>query len=103
MRVSILVILLSVLIFPFSTFSAESEMAAEELFQSTSLGTNGKSCSACHPQGKGLENIGDYDDATLQEFVNFCIRDALKGKMLPEGSEELQILASYLRRFQKPQ
>jgi cytochrome c len=74
---------------------------AEQLFHSTALGSNGKSCATCHPQGKGLEKIADYDDATLREIINFCIRDALKGELLPEKSAELRALGSYLRRFQE--
>ena len=51
-------------------------------FNDATLGSNGKSCASCHPNGKGLEQACDYDVPTLQEFVNFCIRDAMKGKML---------------------
>jgi len=101
MRISIQVVLILLLLMPFVASAGEKPVSGENLFQNTSLGTTGKSCSSCHPQGKGLEQIGDYDDAILQEFVNFCIRDAMKGKMLPEGSEELRSLALYLRKFQK--
>lgn len=99
MRISILVVLM--LMLPFVASAGEKSVSGEKLFQNASLGTTGKSCSSCHPQGKGLTQVGDYDDAILQEFVNFCIRDAMKGKMLPEGSEELRVLALYLRNFQK--
>ena len=67
------------------------------LFESTGLGTNGKSCSVCHPKGKGLEEIGSYPDGQLEELINFCIRDALKGKMLAPDSQELKAMAVYLR------
>lgn len=102
MRVSFILALIAFLSLPFMVFASETPVPGEELFNSTSLGNNGKSCSACHPQGKGLEQIGDYDDEILQEFVNFCIRDAMKGKMLPEGAQELRAIGSYIRRFQKP-
>lgn len=69
----------------------------EILFTSTTLGSNGKSCSSCHPGGKGLAEIGAYDDATLREMINFCIRDALKGKMFALESQELDSLLLYLR------
>ena len=71
----------------------------EKLFQSKSLGSNGNSCSTCHSGGKGLQELGSYDDATLKEMINFCIRDALKGEMIGVDSSEMNSLFSYLRSF----
>lgn len=71
----------------------------EMLFQSKSLGSNGNSCSSCHYGGKGLQEISSYDDATLKEMINFCIRDALKGEMIGLDSSEMDSLLSYLRSF----
>jgi hypothetical protein len=73
----------------------------EKLFADTSLGTNGQSCASCHPGGKGLAEVGAYDTEMLQEMVNFCIRDAMKGQLLPEGAPELVALEKYLRSFQQ--
>jgi cytochrome c len=67
------------------------------LFESTDLGSNGKSCASCHPDGKGLAETGVYDDLMLREMINFCIRDALKGKMFALESRELDAMLSYLR------
>ena len=69
----------------------------QTLFVSTDLGSNGKSCASCHPGGKGLNEIGAYDDAMLKEMINFCIRDALKGKMFALESQELDSMLLYLR------
>lgn len=69
----------------------------KNLFTSTALGSNGKSCSNCHPGGKGLAEIGAYDDATLREMINFCIRDALAGRMFAPESQELESMLLYLR------
>lgn len=69
----------------------------QTLFESTALGSNGKSCASCHPGGKGLAEIGAYDDPMLKEMINFCIRDALKGKMLALESQELDSMLLYLR------
>ena len=71
----------------------------KRLFESTALGTSGGSCAGCHPQGKGLQEIGNYPAEQLREMINFCIRDALKGKILAEGSQELDALYNYVRRF----
>jgi cytochrome c len=67
------------------------------LFASTDLGSNGKDCASCHPDGKGLAETGAYDDLMLKEMINFCIRDALKGKMFALESQELDSMLSYLR------
>ncbi len=74
-----------------------SLIRGKELFETTSLGTSGKSCSTCHPHGKGLEEIGAYDDPMLEEMINFCIRDALEGAMLEPTSPRLKAFRLYLR------
>ncbi|RME37699.1 MAG: cytochrome C [Deltaproteobacteria bacterium] len=71
------------------------------LFDSVAMSPAGKSCASCHPEGKGLEEIDAYDDGMLKEMINFCIRDALKGQMLPEDSQELESLLLYLRSLKK--
>lgn len=74
-----------------------SREMGKALFESAAVSTVGKSCATCHPDGKGLEKIDAYDDGMLREMINFCIRDALKGQMLPEDSQELESLLLYLR------
>lgn len=69
----------------------------QTLFTSVALGSNDKSCASCHPDGKGLDEIGAYDDQMLKEMINFCIRDALKGKMFALESQELDSMLLYLR------
>lgn len=69
----------------------------QHLFESTALGTTGKSCARCHPGGEGLRETGSYTAEQLREMINFCIRDALKGKPLPTGSQELEALYAYVR------
>ncbi|RMF46844.1 MAG: cytochrome C [Deltaproteobacteria bacterium] len=71
------------------------------LFESTALASNGKSCASCHPDGKGLQELDAYDDNMLREMINFCIRDALKGKMLPNDAQELESMRLYLRSLQR--
>lgn len=77
----------------------DSTLLGKQLFESTALGTSGGSCAGCHPEGKGLREIGQYSAEQLREMINFCIRDALKGKILAEGSQELDALYNYVRRF----
>jgi cytochrome c len=68
----------------------------QALFESPALGSNGKSCVSCHPAGKGLDELGAYDDGMLKEMINFCIRDALEGKMFAPESQELDSMLLYL-------
>ena len=69
----------------------------QALFESAALGSNGKSCASCHPGGKGLAETGAYDDPVLKEMINFCIRDALEGKMFASEAQELDSMLLYLR------
>jgi len=73
----------------------------KNLFESTSLGSNGKSCSTCHQDGKGLNKIGTYEDGQLKEIISSCIQNALKGKKFNPEAQELDALLAYLRSLQK--
>jgi hypothetical protein len=69
------------------------------LFNSTTLGTNGKSCAGCRPDGKGLEEAAVYDEKRLAKISIQCIVKALNGKALADGSPELTSLVMYLKSF----
>lgn len=83
-------------------FAAHHEPTLEKgkaLFNDPQLGTNGKSCGSCHPDGKGLEMAGMKGD--LAQTVNKCISAALKGKPLDEKSIEMQSLLLYIKSLHK--
>jgi len=69
----------------------------KELFAGRQLGTNGKTCNLCHPDGKGLEKAAVYDEAELGEIINQCIKGPLKGKVLDPASSELKSLVMYIK------
>ena len=71
----------------------------EELFNSTQLGTNGKSCASCHGGGKKLEEAAAYQDDELGAIINRCIAKPLKGKPLAADSTDLTSLIMYLKTF----
>ena len=71
----------------------------EELFNSTQLGTSGKSCASCHSGGKKLEEVAGYKDDELAGIVNQCIMKPLKGKPLAADSTDLKSLIMYLKTF----
>jgi hypothetical protein len=89
------------------------------LFTSADLGTSGKSCESCHPNGgtegmemegmatKPLTGIKDRypgifmmmdpeNEVTLAQAVNFCITNPLEGEALAEDSQEMSDLLAYL-------
>lgn len=76
---------------------APSIEQGKELFNNPNLGTNGKRCSTCHPDGKGLREAAGYDGGRLEKIVNQCISKALKGKELAPDSTELKSLVMYLQ------
>jgi cytochrome c len=71
------------------------------LFESAELGTKKRSCATCHPQGKGLEMIGDFSDTELKDIINACMRDALGAKTISLESQEMNALLGYVRILQK--
>ena len=77
----------------------ESENRGKALFNDPLLGngTSGNSCGTCHPDGKGLENLGGKADG---EMVNRCIGMALKGQPLEMDSEQMKDLMFYINTLQ---
>jgi hypothetical protein len=67
------------------------------MFNDPKLGTIGKACNDCHQNGKGLENAAAKQD--LEQIVNGCITQGLKGKPLDVKSPEMQSLVSYIKSF----
>ncbi|MGE5174464.1 MAG: c-type cytochrome [Betaproteobacteria bacterium] len=79
-------------------FASSQEASAEKgkaLFNDPKLGTSGKSCNTCHPDGKGLEKAGAKSD--LESTINGCITIPLKGKALDVKSVEMQSLVLYIK------
>jgi len=72
-------------------------------------GTNGKSCNSCHIDGKGLEqagtkavfNIMGKTQNSLEEAVNFCIENALKGKAIDPNSQDMKDIVAYIKSIGK--
>jgi cytochrome c5 len=83
------------------------EERGKTLFNDPKLGggTAGKSCNTCHPDGKGLEGVGNKKEwknpggtfKSLEAAVNVCIEMALKGKALDVKSDQMKDMISYLK------
>ena len=67
------------------------------LFTSIQLGTNGKSCNNCHPDGKGLANAAQFSADELGKIINRCINSPLKGKVLQPATIEMKSLILYIK------
>jgi cytochrome c len=65
------------------------------LFNDAKLGTSGKTCATCHPNGSGLEKAGVISN--LPTRINACISKPLKGKPLDVASPEMQSLVLYIK------
>ena len=89
------------------------------LFKDANLGTTGKSCESCHPNGgqEGLETEGmttkplldvedrypgpfsmmpDKGDMTLEQVVNACMTGPVGGKPFIENGRDIADMIAYL-------
>ena len=83
--------------------SAKLKEKGEKLWADTALGTSGMTCGTCHPNGAGLKkepfpkHIKMADDIlTMDQMINFCMVNPMKGKPLAWNSQEMTALASYI-------
>ena len=79
-------------------FAAQQGASIEKgkaLFNDPQLGTNGKTCNSCHPNGKGLEKSGSKPD--LVDTINGCITIPLKGKALDPKLADMESLVLYIK------
>jgi len=94
------------LIFSFA-FAAGNVEKGKALFNDPKFagGTAGKSCSSCHPDGKGVEKAAEKKEfgimgkkqMSLEEAVNFCIMNANKGKAIDPKSEQMKDIVAYIK------
>jgi cytochrome c peroxidase len=80
-----------------SVFAAEGASIdkGRVLFNDPKLGTTGKSCNTCHPDGQNIQKAGIRSD--LEQIVNGCITHSIKGKALDPQSIEMQSLILYIK------
>jgi cytochrome c553 len=74
-----------------------SAALGEKLFNDPALGGSGnaRSCSSCHPGGKGLEDAGSNPD--LAAIINRCISGPLGGQTIGEDSTQMQSIILYIQ------
>ena len=98
LNITLLTIIAIGLIFSFAYAGGNAEKG-KSLFNDPKAfsGTSGKSCAACHPDGKGLEKAGVKDEQSLKNTINTCITSANNGNPIDAGSEEMKDLISYIK------
>jgi mono/diheme cytochrome c family protein len=87
-------------------FAANVEKG-KALFNDPKLGGGaaGKSCNSCHMGGKGLEMAGEKKEFNImgkkqqgiEEAVNFCIVNAVKGKAIDAKGKEMADIVAYIK------
>ena len=86
------------------TFFAKLTMAAKtsmemgrEMFNNPELGesTNDSSCSSCHAEGKGLENVGQAKK--LSKLVNRCLVEKMAGNKMDGRRVPMRSLKMYIK------
>ncbi|MGD2294417.1 MAG: cytochrome c peroxidase [Candidatus Aminicenantes bacterium] len=101
---------------------AKSVERGQELFNDTGLGTSGMSCNSCHKAGGTEDNkMGEMDIPawdklatkyphyfqmaqrvlTLDQVINICITQAMKGEALAWDSQKLTDLTVYCASVKK--
>jgi cytochrome c553 len=85
------------------------EERGKSLFNDPKAFGGKKSCSECHPQGKGLENAAGKKEfhvmgktqKSLEEAVNTCIVNANMGKAIDPKSDQMKDIVAYIKTLKK--
>jgi len=91
-----------------SAVFAESDVErGKALFNDQKLGggIQGRSCSSCHKDGRGLESIAEKTEframgktyKSLEDIINYFIVTAQKGKAIDPKSEQMKDLIAYVK------
>lgn len=81
------------------------EERGKAFFNDVNFAGGSKACSACHPNGRGLEKAADKKEFNimggtqkgLQEAVNFCIVNANKGQAIDITSDQMKDIVAYIK------
>lgn len=96
------------LIFTFAYAAGDVERGKALFNDPKAFGAPGeKSCSSCHPDGKGLEKAGEKGKKmwrnpaglwlSIEDTINVCVVMANKGKALDPKSQEMADLVAYIK------
>ncbi|RMG91182.1 MAG: hypothetical protein D6703_05775 [Zetaproteobacteria bacterium] len=92
----------------FDNFS-QAVALGRKLWHDEKLGTSGTSCASCHAGYQFLhfdrnQNFPHFvnmvgDVVTLDQMINYCMLNPMKGKEFARDSKELTALAAYFRAY----
>jgi hypothetical protein len=92
----------------FDNFQQAADMG-RKMWSDESLGTAGVSCKSCHADYELLnldrnQNFPHFvemtgDVVTLDQMINYCMVNPMKGKQFEKNSKELTAMAAYFRAY----
>lgn len=72
------------------------EERGKKLFNDPMFAGGSKSCSTCHPDGKGIKKSA-AEGKNLEEIVNRCIVNGNGGRPIPRDSAQMKDIISYIK------
>ena len=92
----------------FSSFQQAADLG-KKMWNDASLGTSSMTCMDCHGGYENLnldrnQNYPHYvnmvgDVVSLDQMINFCMVNPMKGKQFKKNSKELTAMAAYFRAY----
>jgi len=93
----------------FNSFQEAVDLGRKMWNDDENLGTAGVACLSCHADFDLLnlekrQNFPHYvkmvgDVVTLDQMINYCLQNPMKGKQLEKNSKELTAMAAYYRAY----
>ncbi|MES0372335.1 MAG: hypothetical protein ABUK11_08655, partial [Mariprofundaceae bacterium] len=87
----------------------EAVTLGKKMWNDESLGNSGLSCASCHSDYEmlNLDRNQNYphfvkmvgDVVTLDQMINYCMLNPIKGKQFEQNSKELTAMAAYFRAY----
>ena len=92
----------------FKSFQQAADLG-KKMWSDESLGTSGLACLSCHADYEMLnldrnQNFPHFvkmtnDVVTLDQMINYCMINPMKGKQFEKNSKELTAMAAYFRAY----
>jgi len=92
----------------FNSFQEAADLG-KKMWNDESLGTSGLACLSCHADYEMLnldrnQNFPHFvkmtnDVVTLDQMINYCMINPMKGKQFEKNSKELTAMAAYFRAY----
>ena len=92
----------------FKSFN-EAVAVGKKMWSDENLGTSGMACLSCHSDHELLnlgknQNYPHYvkmadDVVTLDQMINYCMLNPMKGKQFEQNSKEMTAMAAYFRAY----